>query len=287
MGRRERTVKFHNPRWVTHKWEIITITEILPKARGFWLSQGVPQPGVPAPGRSVPRTWPWRPAALTFWSPRRLGEIESILKRAHTKPSLMWDPGQKQSFERRLQIRSVSYLWPQRHSLIPVHSLEAPGLGCRSGIYWVGTPPPINQQVSCLKTPEPVGTPDTSLSIRGPRTPDLISQSAAGTGPRTPRTLQPRGPGPSPCGLQSCHRPAGGERAQGWVILGPLTYTGEWGGRLKRVPGGQSQSQGALSWCWPLGGQSKVPSSPTAVLRVSGIGVVLWTPTGWLLASWV
>ena len=44
---------------------------------------------------------------------------------------------------------------------------------------------------------------------------------------------------------------------------------------MKRESGGNSQAQGSLRWCWPFDGQSKVPSSPTAVLWVSGIGVVL------------
>lgn len=95
-----------------------------------------------------------------------------------------------------------------------------------------GDTAPINQQVGCLKTPEPIGTPDTNLSIRGPRTPDLISQSVHRHGTQDPKDSGAREPRTQPlraaelpwswgCGLLS------GEWGQGWVILGPLTYAGE------------------------------------------------------------
>lgn len=91
---------------------------------------------------------------------------------------------------------------------------------------------PINQQVGCFKTPEPIDTPDRNLSSRGPRTPDLISQSVHRHRTQDPKDSAARDPRTQPlwgaelpwswgCGLPT------GEWGQDWVILGLITYTGE------------------------------------------------------------
>ena len=266
MGRRERTVKFHNPRWVTHKWEIITITEILPKAWGFWLSQWVPQPGVPAPRWPAPRTWPWRPAALTFWSPRRLGEIESIL-RGHTQ-NLPWCETQVRNSHLKGDCRSRGSLTSEHKdtasSQCTAWRLQdwddgqaSTGWGHRphqpaGGLLkdsWARRHPRYEPVYQRAQDPRP------HIPVSGRHGAQDPKDSAA-TEPRTQPLRAAELPRSWGCGLLS------GGRAQGWVILGPLTYAGEWGGRLKRAPGGQSRPRGHWAGAGPSVGRARSQGLP-------------------------
>lgn len=50
-------VKTHIPGQAIHKWEKITLAEVLPKEQGMWTPYSSLQPGGPALGRWVPRTF--------------------------------------------------------------------------------------------------------------------------------------------------------------------------------------------------------------------------------------
>lgn len=127
MGRKGKLwyCQFHNPRLWTHKQEN-NYNWGSPKGCEVCTRKMGPQ-----------NVYLWRPTAPTFWSPRGLGEIETLLLNGEHKILHALGPGSERAIWKRfgqtyLLIRRVFCLLEQEGSPTPTNSREAPVQGCMS-----------------------------------------------------------------------------------------------------------------------------------------------------------
>ena len=86
-------------RWATHKQDSYNLQRLSPGSERVWVPHWAPQHSSPISGRQDPECLTSKPEGLSFRRGRGLWKRFHCW-RAHTKSHLLWDPGQKQWFER-------------------------------------------------------------------------------------------------------------------------------------------------------------------------------------------